>query len=229
MPHTYVHPRAALSVDCVVFGLDDESLKVLLIQRSSAPFAGRWALPGGFVRMRETLEEAARRELAEETGVTLAYLEQLYTFGEPDRDPRERVVTVAYFALVKRLDYALRAATDASAAAWFAVDQLPELAFDHAEIFAVARERLRSKVSYEPLGFELLPIKFTLSQLQRLYEVVLERALDKRNFRKKILALEILQELDELEQDVAHRAARLYKFDPRKYQRLKKRGFQLEI
>ncbi|MEY4577044.1 MAG: hypothetical protein RL701_1747 [Pseudomonadota bacterium] len=229
MPHTYVHPRAALSVDCVVFGLDDESLKVLLIQRSSAPFAGRWALPGGFVGMRETLDEAARRELAEETGVTLAYLEQLYTFGEPDRDPRERVVTVAYFALVKRLDYALQAATDAAAAAWFAVDKLPRLAFDHAQIFAVARERLRNKVSYEPIGFELLPAKFTLSQLQRLYELVLERALDKRNFRKKILALEILEELDELEQDVAHRAARLYKFDQRKYERLKKRGFQLEI
>jgi 8-oxo-dGTP diphosphatase len=229
MPHSYEHPRPALTVDCVVFGLDEESLAVLLIRRGTPPFEGRWALPGGFVGMRETLEAAARRELEEETGVKLAYLEQLYTFGAVDRDPRERVVSVAYFALVKRLDHTLRASTDAAEATWFAVDDLPSLAFDHAQILEVARERLRNKVRYEPLGFELLPRKFTLTQLQRLYEVVLERTLDKRNFRKKVLALGILEELDEVQQDVAHRAARLFRFDEQNYRRLKRRGFQLEI
>jgi 8-oxo-dGTP diphosphatase len=229
MPHTYEYPRAALTVDCVVFGLDDESLKVLLIRRAMPPFEGRWALPGGFVGVSESIEAAARRELEEETGVKLAYLEQLYTFGTVDRDPRERVVTIAYFALVKLLDHKVQAATDATEAAWFSVDDLPKLAFDHGDIFGVARERLRMKVRYEPIGFELLPRKFTLSQLQRLYEVVLERDLDKRNFRKKVLALGILEELDEVEQDVAHRAARLYRFDERKYHKLKRQGFQLEI
>jgi 8-oxo-dGTP diphosphatase len=229
VPFTYEYPRAALTVDCVVFGLDDECLKVLLIRRARAPFAGRWALPGGFVGMKETIDAAARRELEEETGLKLAYLEQLYTFGAIDRDPRERVVTVAYFALVKLFDHAVQAATDAADAAWFAVDDLPALAFDHDEIFRVARTRLRNKVRYEPIGFELLPRKFTLTQLQRLYEIVLERELDKRNFRKKVLALDILEELDEVERDVAHRAARLYRFDERKYLKLKKQGFQLEI
>lgn len=229
MTFTYEHARPALSVDCVVFGLDDESLKVLLIKRAAPPFEGRWALPGGFVGLHETLEAAARRELEEETGVKLSYLEQLYTFGALARDPRERVVTVAYYALVKLLDHDVRATAEASDAAWFAVDDLPRLAFDHASIFAVAHERLRSKVRYEPIGFELLPRKFTLSQLQRLYETVLERPLDKRNFRKKVLAAVPLEELDEVEQDVAHRAARLYRFDERKYQKLKKQGFQLEI
>lgn len=229
MPFTYEYPRPALTVDCVVFGLDDESLKVLLIKRGLPPFAGRWALPGGFVMMKETIDEAARRELEEETGLKLAHLEQLYTFGAIDRDPRERVVSVAYFALVKLFDHAVRAATDAADVAWFAVDDLPQLAFDHGEIFKAAHQRLRAKVRYEPLGFELLPRKFTLPQLQRLYEIVLGRELDKRNFRRKLAALDILEELDEVERDVAHRAARLYRFDERKYLKLKKQGFQLEI
>jgi 8-oxo-dGTP diphosphatase len=227
--HTYEHPRPALTVDCVVFGLDDGTLKVLLIRRALPPFEGKWALPGGFVHIDETLDEAARRELEEETGLKLSYLEQLYTFGAVDRDPRERVVTVSYFALVKLLDHKVQAATDARDAAWFAVDDVPALAFDHVEILAAARTRLRNKVRYEPIGFELLPRKFTLSQLQRLYETVLERALDKRNFRKKVLALGILEELDEVERDVAHRAARLYRFDERRYQRLRKQGLQLEL
>jgi 8-oxo-dGTP diphosphatase len=229
MTFTYQHPRPALSVDCVVFGLDDESLKVLLVRRGGPPFEGAWALPGGFVAMDETLERAARRELEEETGVRLEYLEQLYTFGAPDRDPRERVVTVAYFALVRLLDYTVQAASDASDAAWFAIDDLPRLAFDHGRILATGRQRLRSKIRYEPIGFDLLPKKFTLSQAQRLFETALGRALDKRNFRKKILALDILTELDEVERDVAHRAARLYRFDERKYQQKKRQGYQLEI
>lgn len=215
-----------VTVDCVVFGLDDH-LKVLLIERKHDPFAGSWALPGGFVRPNESLEEAALRELAEETGVHDVYLEQLYTFGAPDRDPRARVVSVAYYALAKLRE--LRADTDASDARWFEARGLPPLAFDHDSIVRVARERLRGKVRYQPIGFELLPTKFTLSELQGLYETVLERPLDKRNFRKKILSMGLLDELDERQRAVAHRAARLYRFNKRKYEELLAQGFNFEL
>jgi 8-oxo-dGTP diphosphatase len=226
---TYEHPRPALTVDCVVFGLDEGDLKLLLIKRDLEPFAGRWALPGGFVRAGESLEDAALRELKEETGLTEVYLEQLYTFGAPDRDPRERVVSVAYYALCKLGDHDVRGATDAREAAWFSVTDLPRLAFDHDAIVLVAHRRLQGKVRYEPIGFELLPPKFTLSQLQHLYEVILEQSLDKRNLRKKILGMDLLVELDEVEQDVAHRAARLYRFDRARYEQLKRRGFNFEV
>jgi len=229
MSFTYTYARAALAVDCVVFGLDEADLAVLLIRRDLEPFAGKWALPGGFVHLDETVDHAARRELAEETGLGRVYLEQLYTFGGIDRDPRERVVTVAYYALVNLADHRVKAATDAREAAWFAVSDLPALAFDHDAIAAMALERLRSKVRYRPLGFELLPPKFTLTMLQRLYEKVLERELDKRNFRKKVLAMGLLEELDEVEQDVAHRAARLYRFDKKRYRELEKAGFDFEL
>ena len=227
--HSYDYPRAAIAVDCVVFGLDDASLKVLLIQRKITPFLHAWALPGGFVRVDETLDEAARRELQEETGVVEVYLEQLYSFGAIDRDPRERVVTVAYYALAKLSDHRIRAATDAMGVGWFALDELPRLAFDHDQILAVARDRLRGKVRYAPVGFELLPSRFSLTQLQHLYEIILGTELDKRNFRKKILALDFLVETDEVEQGVRHRAARLYRFDRRKYDRLTKQGFELSL
>ena len=229
MPHTYDYPRAALTVDCVVFGLDEDDLKVLLIQRGQEPFAGRWALPGGFVHVDETIDQAARRELHEETGLSKVYLEQLYTIGDLGRDPRERVVTVAYYALVRLGDHRVQAATDARNAAWFAVDDPPRLAFDHDAILALALARLQGKVRYQPLGFELLPPKFSLTRLQRMYEIILERPLDKRNFRKKVLSLGILEELDEVEQDVAHRAARLYRFDERTYRQLVKDGFNFEL
>jgi 8-oxo-dGTP diphosphatase len=223
------YSRLALTVDCVVFGLDEDDLKVLLVQRGVPPFIGQWALPGGFVHVDETLEAAARRELAEETGVDNLFLEQLYTFGDLDRDPRERVVSVAYFALIKLPGRRVRATTDASDAGWFSLNKVPRLAFDHRRILDVARERLRGKVRYQPIGFELLPDKFTLRQLQQLYEKVLERPLDKRNFRKKILSMGLLDELDEVESDVAHRAARLYRFDRHKYKRLARSGFNFEL
>lgn len=229
MTYTYEHPRPALTVDCVVFGLDEEDLKVLLVQRDVEPFQGRWALPGGFVHLEEGLDDAARRELQEETGLDRVFLEQLYTFGDPGRDPRGRVVSVAYYALVKLGDHKVRAATDAREASWFPVWDPPSLAFDHDRILQTALARLKGKVRYQPLGFELLPAKFTLTQLQRVYETILERPLDKRNFRKKLLAMELLVELDEVEQDVAHRAARLYRFDRRKYQQLEKDGFNFEL
>ncbi|HYI00607.1 NUDIX hydrolase [Hyalangium sp.] len=229
MSHTYEYPRPALTVDCVVFGMDEGDLKVLLIQRGLEPFVGKWALPGGFVRMEESLDEAARRELEEEAGIRPSHMEQLYTFGEPGRDPRGRVVTVAYFALVKLSDHRVHASTDAREAAWFSVWDTPKLAFDHAEILGTALQRLKGKVRYQPIGFELLPPKFTLTQLQRLYEIILERTLDKRNFRKKILSMDLLEELDEVEQDVSHRAARLYRFDHKKYKQLEKAGFNFEL
>jgi len=226
---TYRHPRPALAVDCVVFGLDEASLQVLLIQRNIEPFIGKWALPGGFVRIDETVDDAARRELREETGLDHVFLEQLYTIGDLGRDPRDRVVTVAYYALVKPAAHQVKAATDARNVDWYKIDELPNLAFDHAAILERARERLKGKVRYQPIGFELLPHKFTLRQLQQLYETILGRELDKRNFRKKILGMGLLEELDEVEAGVRHRAARLYQFDKKKYDRLQKRGFNFEI
>lgn len=229
MPYNdYSHPY--LTVDCVVFGLDEGDLKVMLIKRKIPPFEGEWALPGGFVRMDESLEVAARRELREETGIESVFLEQLYTFGEVDRgDPRGRVVTVAYYALVNLVDYQIRAATDASLADWYLVSNLPSLAFDHKQILETALTRLKGKVRYEPIGFELLPPKFTLSQLQKLYETILGVELDKRNFRKKILKMDFLVELPEMQTDVSHRAARLYQFDAAKYKELETLGFNFEL
>jgi len=229
MPYTYEHPHPAVTVDGVVFGYDDADLKVLLIQREQAPYRLKWALPGGFVEIDEGLEEAARRELKEETGIKGLYLEQLYTFGAPKRDPRERVISVAYYGLVALAGHAVRAATDARNVAWFPVADLPALAFDHEEILETGLRRLKAKIRYEPVGFELLPEKFPLSELQRLYETILEQPLDKRNFRKKILGMGLLADTEEIQQDVAHRAARLYRFDEAAYRRLKKAGFNFEV
>jgi 8-oxo-dGTP diphosphatase len=229
MAFTYQYARPAVTADCVVFGLDHEDLKVLLIQRDLDPFAGYWALPGGFAVVGESIEETARRELAEETGLKGIFLEQLYTFSEPNRDPREHVVTVAHFALVNLSEHRVQASTDARNAAWFELDDVPELAFDHNLLLQTAYERLQGKIRYQPIGFELLPRKFTLRQLQQMYEKILDRKLDKRNFRKKILKMGIIEELDEIETDVAHRAARLYKFEKENYDQMVKQGFNFEI
>ena len=205
MSFSYEYERPGLTVDCVIFGLDleAESLKVILIERALEPFACMWAVPGGFVRPGETLEAAASRELREETGIADVFLEQLYTFGALKRDPRGWVVSVAYYALVSPEKHAIHAATDARQARWFPVDSLPRLAFDHAEILGTALERVRGKLTYAPIGFELLPRKFTIKQLQKLYEIVLGTSLDNRNFRKKIFGLDVLQELDEMQQGCA--------------------------
>lgn len=238
MPYTYEYPRPALTVDCVIFGLDESNkLKILLIQRALDPFKGDWALPGGFVDMGEDLESAALRELEEETGVRDVFIEQLFTFGQPDRDPRGRVVSVAYYALVNLAEHPVQASSDADHVEWFEMDQLPQLAFDHDRIVEVAINRLRGKVRYQPIGFELLPEQFTLSQLQKLYEIILGvEQLNKRNFRKRILDMGILQEAGKQE-GVAHRPAILYRFDKAKYEQLVqeryenliKRGVDFEV
>lgn len=231
MAYTYKYPRPALTVDCVVFGFDDskQDIKVLLIQRNGEPFRDSWALPGGFVDEGESLEKAAMRELKEETNISNIFLEQLYTFGKPKRDPRGRVVSVAYYALINLKNAKAKAASDAKQVRWFSINRLPDLAFDHDKILAIGLQRLRGKVRYQPIGFELLPEKFPLSDLQKLYETILEMPLDKRNFRKKILKMDVLKELDEYQQGVAHRAARLYSFDKVKYQNLVTEGFSFEL
>ncbi len=202
----------SVTVDLVVFTVKDGALSALLVKRRHPPFRGRWAIPGGFVEADEGLEEAARRELAEETGVDSLYLEQLYTFGEPKRDPRGRIVSVAYFALLDWKAVAVRAASDAKEARWFPVDAMPKLAFDHAAIVAYAKQRLRYKLEYTTVGFQLLPPRFTLGELQAVYEAILGRRLDKRNFRKKILELGLLQALPARKREGAHRPATLYRF-----------------
>jgi 8-oxo-dGTP diphosphatase len=216
-------------VDCVVFGFDEGELKVLLIERALEPFKRRWALPGGFVRVDETVDDAARRELGEEAGLKDVFLEQLYTFGAMNRDPRERVVSVAYYALVKLAAHETKAATDAADARWFPISKMSKLAFDHADILTTALARLKGKVRYQPIGFELLPPEFTLSQLQHLYEAVLEMELDKRNFRKKVLGFGLLVPLKETRMTGRHRPAQLFRFDAAKYEKLKKRGFNFEV
>ncbi len=229
MAYTYEYPRPRLTVDCVIFGLDESSLlKVLLIQRGHDPYKGNWALPGGFVDMNEPLVEAALRELKEETGVSDVFIEQLYTIGTPNRDPRGRVVTVVYFALINLAQHKIGADSDAQDVRWFPIDALPSLAFDHADIMDMAIQRLRGKVRYQPIGFELLPQYFTLTQLQKLYERILGKELNKRNFRTKILKMNILKEGSIL-RGVAHRPAQLYSFDESKYQDYLKLGFNFEL
>ncbi len=229
MPYSYPYPRPALAVDTVIFAFDGRMLKALLIERNNSPFKGYWALPGGFINMDEDLATAARRELAEETGVTGVFLEQLYTFGTPGRDPRGRTISVAYFALVRLAEVEAKAGDDAAAVHWFPVEELPKLAFDHGKVMPIALERLRSKMRYQPIAFGLLPLKFPLSQLQQLYETVLGITLDKRNFRKKVMALDILTPVKGQSTTGAHRPAQLYSFDSKKYERIKKRGLSFEL
>jgi 8-oxo-dGTP diphosphatase len=206
------YERPSVTVDVVIFSLHQEDLQVLLIQRKYEPYQGAWAIPGGFVQMDESLEEAARRELLEETAVSNVYLEQLFTFGKPDRDPRTRVITVAYIALVPHDAIQPRAGDDAADAAWFSMNDLPDLAFDHQEIIDYALTRLRYKLEYTTVGFELLPNQFTLTELQQAYELILGETLDKRNFRNKITAAEILEESGKMKQEGKGRPAKLYQY-----------------
>ncbi len=210
------YARPAVTVDVLLFTIREEKLQLALIKRGIPPFQGEWALPGGFVRMEEELEEAARREIEEETGVRDVFLEQLYTFGQPNRDPRTRVITIVYFALVPGEHLTLRADTDASDASWFAISELPNLAFDHAEIVQSGIERLKAKIEYSNVAYGLLPARFRLSELQRVYEIILGRALDKRNFRKRVLALGLVEATDKFSSGGAHRPAQLFRWKKRR-------------
>ncbi|MFA6210681.1 MAG: NUDIX domain-containing protein [Candidatus Obscuribacterales bacterium] len=199
-----------VTVDIVLFTIVDRQLHVLLIRRLAEPFRGSYALPGGFVLENESVDDAAHRELQEETGVEKVFLEQLYTFGEPKRDPRGRVITVAYYALVAN-SHILRSGTDAADATWFSLDKLPTLAFDHKAIIEYAHQRIRGKLDYSNVGFELLPEKFTLTELQLVHEAILGESLDKRNFRRKILQQEIVEATQEW-QKTGRKPAQLYRF-----------------
>jgi 8-oxo-dGTP diphosphatase len=214
MSYTYDYPRPAVTVDMIVFAFQHDQLTVLLIKRTHDPYSGRWALPGGFVHDTEDLYDAAARELKEETNLANVYLEQLYTFGEPNRDPRARVITVAYFALLSAEEAAqqrIHSGDDAGEARWWSIYNLPELAFDHERILEYALQRLRWKLEWTALGFLLLPNQFTLSELQKVYETVLNEPLDKRNFRRKILAADVLEATGNMRAG-DHRPAKLYRF-----------------
>ena len=226
---SFPNPQIKLTVDAIVFGYNEGKISILLIQRKYDPFKGQWAIPGGFVLENESLEEAVARELKEETGISINYLEQLYTFGNVDRDPRGRVVSVAYFGLIHPEGHTLEATTDAEKAQWFDMDILPELSFDHKQIIDVAIERLRGKITYEPIGFELLETKFPFSDLEKLYTTLLGRPIDRRNFRKKINSLNILDELDEKISQGKGRPASLFRFNEKRYKQLRKEGIIFEI
>jgi 8-oxo-dGTP diphosphatase len=219
VPYTYSHPRPSLTTDILIFSIREKALQVLLIERKVQPFAGQWAIPGGFVRMSEDLVDGALRELAEEAGVTGVPLTQFRTYGRPDRDPRERVVTVVFMALVPSDHIVATAASDAAKVQWFPVDDLPPLAFDHARILADARQRLADdvKVSVEQTGrvaFDFLPEEFSLSQAQSVFETLRGEALDKRNFRKWILATWPIEETGAQTSGTGHRPAALYRLAP---------------
>lgn len=221
-----------VAVDAIVFGYSKkEGVSVVLIRRKYEPFQNSWALPGGFVHADESLEDAVRRELEEETGITVNYLEQLFTFGAPDRDPRQRVISVAYFGLVKTSHYQkLKASTDASHARWFPIKKLPSLAFDHKQVLNLAIERLRTKIRYQPIGFELLDKNFPFSDLEKLYAALLDKEINRRNFSKKILSFGFLEETGELTAITGKgRPGKMYRFNQKRYRELLKEGFHFEI
>lgn len=225
--YCYKYPHPSVTADCVIFGFDGVSIKVLLIQRGIEPFNGKWAFPGGFMQIDETVEECARRELEEETGLKNASVEQFYTFSDVNRDPRERVITVAHYALVRLSE--VKGGDDAASAQWFAESEIPSLAFDHDRILRMARNCLKERICFEPIGFELLPEVFTMSELQNLYEAILEVKFDRRNFYNKMLKLGILTEAEPRAEQASRRTPTKYRFNAAKYAELKQKGFRLEF
>ncbi|WP_341937941.1 NUDIX hydrolase [Marinimicrobium sp. C2-29] len=235
-PHSRVEPLnepdnvlPGLSIDNLIFGLDHGQLEIMLVKHDVGPGKGRWALPGGWIKREENLRDAASRLLEELTGVRDLFLEQLKTFGRVDRFPNERVVTIAYYALVSAEDYTLVAGRNTSDASWFNVHDLPELIYDHSEIVSYGINFLRHQVCHKPIGFNLLPEKFTLLQLQELYEAILDVKLDKPNFRRKMMKMNLLAPCNEKQKGVPHRAANLYRFDSEAYERLTDKGFSFEF
>ena len=227
LKYHYKYPHPAVTADCVIFGFDGLNINVLLIQRGIEPFKGKWALPGGFVKMDESADEGARRELQEETGLTDAKIEQFHTFTDVNRDPRERVITIAYYALVRLSD--VQGGDDAAKAQWFAQEDIPSLAFDHELILRTAINRLKERICFEPIGFDLLPEVFTMTELQNLYEAILEVKFDRRNFYNKMLKLGILAEAEPRPENASRRTPSKYRFNAAKYAELKQKGFRLEF
>ena len=225
--YCYKYPHPAVTTDCVIFCFDGQSLKVLLVERGIEPYKGRWAFPGGFLNPDERAEEGARRELNEETGLEGAFIEQFHTYTDPNRDPRERVITIAYFALVRIQE--VHSGDDAAKAQWFPIEEVPQLAFDHDRILRDATRKLRERIHFEPIGFELLPDKFTMKDLQLLYEAILDVKFDRRNFSKKMIHYGLLNQLDETVWPTPKREAQLYSFNKEKYDEFKKKGFQIEF
>lgn len=227
MAYTYEYPHPSVTADCVIFGFDGVGIKVLLIERGLEPFKGKWALPGGFMMIDETAEDCAKRELEEETGLKNISVEQFYTFSDVNRDPRDRVITVAHYALVKLAD--VKGGDDAASAHWFSMNEIPGLAFDHDRILRMAINRLKERICFEPIGFELLPAVFTMTELQNLYEAILEVKFDRRNFYNKMLKLGILAEAEPRPAGASRRVPCKYRFNADKYAELKRKGFRLEF
>lgn len=225
--YCYKYPHPAVTADCVIFGFDGASIKVLLVERGIEPYKGRWAFPGGFMEIGETAEECAKRELEEETGLRSTAVEQFYTFTDVDRDPRERVITVAHYALVRLSE--VKGGDDATAARWFSKEEIPALAFDHDRILRMAVHRLKERICFEPIGFELLPEVFTMTELQNLYEAILNVKFDRRNFYNKMLKLGILSEVEPRPQGASRRIPTKYRFNAERYSALKQKGFRLEF
>tara|TARA_B100001287_G_scaffold210602_1_gene179444 strand:- start:198 stop:881 length:684 start_codon:yes stop_codon:yes gene_type:complete len=219
----------SVSVDCVIFGYDDSGLKVLLIKRGVEPYLDYWALPGDLVQTKESIDGAVVRVLKDLTGLSNIYTEQVKTFGDVGRHPMGRVFTISYYSLLKADQHDLNPSSFAVEAKWHNIKRLGELAFDHNKIFAACKEKLVKSVQTKPIGFELLPEEFTLSQLQNLYEIILEKEFDKRNFRKKINAMKLLLDTGKIQSSVSHRPAKLFKFNKDKYLKLKNSGFSFEI
>lgn len=227
--YCYKYPRPAVTTDCVVFGFDGTKMSVLLVERGQEPFKGEWALPGGFLNMDETAEEGAARELYEETGVKDIFIEQLQAFSKVDRDPRKRVITIAFYALVRQNDYHVVGGDDAASAQWFPLQKLPPLAFDHDYILRMAIKRLRIQIHFEPIVFHLLDKKFTMPQLQCIYECITGVPLDPQEFRKKILVSGYIHQLTGSKEESFHSRPCLYSFDEKRYNEVKDSGKYLDF
>lgn len=227
MKYCYKYARPSVTTDCVIFGFDGTRLRVLLVERGIEPFKGCWAFPGGFLKMDESAEEGALRELQEETGLTGVNIRQFYTFSAPHRDPRDRVISIAYYTLARIQE--VKGGDDAADARWFALDEVPQLAFDHDQILRKAEQALRRQIHFEPIGFELLPERFTIKQLQNLYESILNVRFDRRNFYNKMKRLEMLEQTEDTVNPSNKKEAFLFRFNKEKYDELKQKGFRLEF